>query len=38
MEILDLENEELLGVFFEEAQNLVDILEENIMSLEDDRS
>nr|WP_267506684.1 chemotaxis protein CheA [Borreliella afzelii] len=36
MEILDLENEELLGVFFEEAQNLVDILEENIMSLEDD--
>ncbi|AJA90458.1 chemotaxis protein CheA [Borreliella chilensis] len=38
MEILDLENEELLGVFFEEAQNLVDILEENIMSLEDDPS
>ncbi|WKC75457.1 chemotaxis protein CheW [Borreliella yangtzensis] len=36
MEVLDLENEELLGVFFEEAQNLVDILEENIMSLEDD--
>lgn len=36
MEILDLENEELLGVFFEEAQNLVDTLEENIMSLEDD--
>ncbi|WKC58208.1 chemotaxis protein CheA [Borrelia sp. P9F1] len=34
--MLDAENEELLGIFFEEAQNLVDTLEENIMSLEDD--
>ncbi|AWG43239.1 chemotaxis protein CheA [Candidatus Borreliella tachyglossi] len=34
--MLDSENEELLGIFFEEAQNLVDTLEENIMSLEDD--
>ncbi|AYE36519.1 chemotaxis protein CheA [Borrelia turcica IST7] len=34
--MLDSENEELLEIFFEEAQNLVDTLEENIMSLEDD--
>ncbi|AHH08638.1 chemotaxis protein CheA [Borrelia anserina] len=34
--MLDSENAELLEIFFEEAQNLVDTLEENIMSLEDD--
>ncbi|ANF34122.1 chemotaxis protein CheA [Borrelia turicatae] len=34
--MLDSENKELLEIFFEEAQNLVDTLEENIMSLEDD--
>ncbi|AHH10862.1 chemotaxis protein CheA [Borrelia coriaceae] len=34
--MIDPENEELLEIFFEEAQNLVDTLEENIMSLEDD--
>ncbi|AHH09257.1 Chemotaxis protein cheA [Borrelia parkeri SLO] len=36
--MLDSENKELLEIFFEEAQNLVDTLEENIMSLEDDPS
>ncbi|QMU99615.1 chemotaxis protein CheA [Borrelia sp. A-FGy1] len=34
--MLGSDNEELLEIFFEEAQNLVDTLEENIMSLEDD--
>ncbi|QFP41702.1 chemotaxis protein CheA [Borrelia miyamotoi] len=34
--MIDSENEELLEIFFEEAQNLVDTLEENIMSLDDD--
>ncbi|BCR22079.1 chemotaxis protein CheW [Borrelia sp. HM] len=34
--MIDSENEELLDIFFEEAQSLVDTLEENIMSLEDD--
>ncbi|WP_421622582.1 chemotaxis protein CheA [Borrelia sp. MN22-0132] len=34
--MLDSENKELLEIFFEEAQNLVDTLEENILSLEDD--
>ena len=34
--MIDSENEELLDIFFEEAQSLVDTLEENIISLEDD--
>ncbi|AJW73453.1 chemotaxis protein CheA [Borrelia hermsii] len=34
--MLDSDSKELLEIFFEEAQNLVDTLEENIMSLEDD--
>ncbi|WP_024654928.1 chemotaxis protein CheA [Borrelia hispanica] len=34
--MIDADNKELLEIFFEEAQNLVDTLEENIISLEDD--
>ncbi|WP_024653379.1 chemotaxis protein CheA [Borrelia persica] len=34
--MIDSDNEDLLEIFFEEAQNLVDTLEENIISLEDD--